>query len=122
LASWYVDSNGNAFFSELTNTSPGNNIQGNMVLNGRSWEIQTIDTTASQTTTLNIATNTTEPWAFVTLEVYTVSSCLEYPTGDVPFTNLVFSPQQTPSWSVEVSPGCNENVVVNSAGSVTISF
>jgi len=94
-----------------------------MVLAGTVWTIQTIDMTAGQQTTLNIATNTTEPWAFVTLEVYTVSTCLEYPTGSVPFTNLMFTPTGfSPSWNTEVSPGCNENVQVNGPTSVTISF
>jgi len=124
MASWYVDSAGNAFYSELTQTSPSNIIQGNMYMNPKTrvWNIATIDMTGGHSTQLNIAPNTTEPWAFVTLEVYTVNNCNEYPTGDVPFTNLMFAPAQSPSWNVQVSPGCNENVVVNGPTSVTISF
>jgi len=124
MASWYVDSAGNAYYSELTQTTSGNTIQGNMYMNPSTkvWAIATIDTSAGHSTQLNIAPNTTEPWAFVTLEVYTVSDCKEYPTGTVPFTNLVFGPSQTPSWNVEVSPGCNENVQVNGPTSVTIDF
>jgi len=124
MASWYVDSNSNAYYSMLTRTQPAHNLQGNMVKNKISgvWSIQTIDTTSSQMTTLNIATNTTEPWAFVTLEVYSVNSCNEYPTGSVLFDNLMFSPNVPPSWTVQVSPGCNENVVVNGPTSVTIDF
>jgi len=124
MASWYVDSNLNAYYSALTKTMPNNNIQGNMIMNqiNQVWSIQTIDTTANQMTTLNIATNTTEPWAFVTLEVYSINTCNEYPTGSVTFDNLVFNPSQSPSWNLQVTPGCNENVVVNSPVSVTIDF
>jgi len=123
LASWYVDSNSNAYYSALTQTQTGHGIQGNMMRNAnRVWVIQSIDTNTNQMTTLNIATNTTEPWAFVTLEVYTVSSCNEYPTGSVTFSNLVFMPSQQPSWTPQVSAGCNENVEVNSPVSVTIDF
>jgi len=124
MASWYVDSNLNAYYSTLTKTMPAHNIQGNMAKNmiNKVWTIETIDTTSTQMTTLHIATNTTEPWAFVTLEVYTVSDCNEYPTGSVEFDNLMFSPVQSPSWTVQVSPGCNENVAVNGPDSVTIDF
>jgi len=124
MASWYVDSNSNAYYSSLTRTQPAQNIQGNMVKNmiSKVWTIQTIDMTSHQMTTLNIATNTTEPWAFVTLEVYTVSSCNEYPTGSVTFDNLMFTPSFQPSWSTQVSPGCDENVNVNGPDSVTIDF
>jgi hypothetical protein len=124
MASWYVDSNGNAYYSQLTNTLSGHTIQGNMVRNPTTkvWEIETIDTNTNKMTTLNIATNTTEPYAFVTLEVYTVANCGEYPTGSVPFTNLVFKPAFTPSWTVVSEAGCSENVVVNSPSSVTIDF
>jgi len=124
MASWYVDSVGNAYYSTLTRTSSGNVIQGNMYMNPTNgvWAISTIDMTGGHSTQLNIAPNTTEPWAFVTLEVYTVSNCAEYPTGSVPFTNLVFAPPQTPSWNVQVSPGCDENVQVNGPTSVTIDF
>jgi len=124
MASWYVDSNSNAYFSDLTQTSVGHGIQGNMVRNpiSRVWEIQTIDTNSGAITTLNIATNTTEPYTFVTLEVYTVSNCNEYPTGTVPFTNLEIVPTSSPSWSPVTANGCGEKVTINSPTSVTISF
>jgi len=124
MASWYVDSVGNAFFSTLTTTKAGNNIQGNMEMNMQTkvWEISTIDTITSKMTTLNIATNTTEPYAFVTLEVYTVSNCGEYPTGSDTFMNLVVKPKFTPQWTPVTTPGCEEAVTVNSPSSVTISF
>jgi len=123
MASWYVDSNSNAYFSALTRTLAGHSILGTMVKNMMgSWAIATIDTTTMQTTTLNIATNTTEPWAFVTLEVYSVNTCNEYPTGSVTFDNLMFMPTFQPSWTSQVSPGCQENVMVNGPTSVTIDF
>jgi len=124
MASWYVDSNGNAYYSALTNTMSGHTIQGNMARNNmnRVWEIDTIDTNTNMGTTLNIATNTTEPYAFVTLEVYSVSSCGEYPTGTDTFSNLVFRPVFSPSWTIVTAGGCEETVVVNSPSSVSIDF
>jgi len=126
LASWYVDSNDNAFWSNLTQTTAGNVIQGNMVDTGDektgSWAIISNDTTANVATTLNIMTNTTEPFAFVTLEVYTVSNCNEYPAGSVEFTDLVFDPSFTPTWTPEIQKDCDESVTVGTDGSVTINF
>jgi len=126
LASWYVDSNENAYYSKLTaqnSVNAGDTIQGNMfyVLASKVWTIQSIDVTTHTPTTLKIATNTTEPYAFVTLEVYNVDSCQDYPTGTVPFTHLAFD-QFTPSWSTEATPGCGEKVSVGSATAVTITF
>jgi len=124
MASWYVDSNDNAFFSDLTKTTSGHNIQGNMVRNNANkvWTIQTIDTNTNDITTLNIATNTTEPYAFVTLEVYTVSNCGEYPTGTDTFTDLKFRPASSPTWTSVTAPGCNEGVKINSPTSISIDF
>jgi len=87
----------------------------------KAWVIQSIDQTTNTPTTLKIATNTTEPYAFVTLEVYNVDSCQDYPTGTVPFTNLAFD-QFTPKWSTEATPGCGEKVSVGSPTAVTITF
>jgi hypothetical protein len=124
MASWYVDSNGNAYYSQLTKTLTAHGIQGNMVRSttNKVWTISTIDTNTNQATTLNIATNTTEPYTFVTLEVYSVANCGEYPTGSDTFSNLVFRPAFTPSWSPVTAPGCDEGVTVNSPTSVTIKF
>jgi len=126
LASWYVDSNDNAYYSKLTAANavkPGDRIQGNMyyTLASKVWIIESIDETTHTPTTLKIATNTTEPYAFVTLEVYNVDSCQDYPTGTVPFTHLAFD-HFTPSWSTEATPGCGEKVSVGSATAVTITF
>jgi len=124
MASWYVDSNGNAYYSQLTKTTSGHKIQGNMFRNNANkvWAIQTIDTNTNEITTLNIATNTTEPYAFVTLEVYTVSNCGEYPTGTDTFTQLIFKPAWKPTWTPVTANGCNEQVKINSPTSVSIDF
>jgi len=121
LASWYVDSNDNAYYSTLTKTDAGNVITGTMVLgDDKKWVITAVDDKAASTV-LTIATNTSEPYAFVTLEVYTVSKCLEYPTGSDLFYNLMFAPTFTPTWTPETDPGCEEAVTVSSSG-VTITF
>jgi len=124
LASWYVDSNDNAFWSNLTKTAPGNTIQGNMLKDAKTgiWNISSIDVTASTITTLNIATNTSEPYAFVTLEVYTVNNCQDYPHGSVEFTDLVFAPTFSPAWTSQIQKDCNESVTITSDSDVTINF
>jgi len=123
MASWYVDSVGNAFFSTLTQTASTHRIQGNMVVNAAgTWTISCLDATTNKGTTLNIATNTSEPFAFVTLEVYTISTCLDYPTGSDVFSGLVFSPAFTPAWTPVATPGCEESAKVLSASSIQINF
>jgi len=124
LASWYVDSNNHAHYSVLTQTESGNVIVGTMVLNVTSniWVISSIDNTTGNSTVLDIATHTKEPNAFVTLEVYTISKCLEYPTGNVTFANLVFAPAFTPTWTPLTEKGCEESVTINSDGTVTLEF
>lgn len=126
MASWYVDSNSNAFFSTLTPTQSGHQIVGTMVKapTGK-WNIVTQDATSGRKTTLSIATNTTEPWAFVTLEVYSVSSCLEYPTGSDVFSKLSLvstAGPVTPKWQTVATPGCEESVKINSPSQVTVKF
>jgi len=126
LASWYVDSAGNVYYSAVTQTASGHNIQGNMMVSGTppsgTWTIQAIDTSSGQQTTLNVKTNTTEPFAFVTLEVYGILTCGDYPTGSDVFSNLVFQPSFTPNWAPVATPGCEESVSVLSPSSVQINF
>jgi hypothetical protein len=128
LASWYVDSFDNAYFSKLLQTTTGNAILGTMVETSAkdeaccNWAINSIDSTSGKNTLLTIETNTTEPFSFVTLEVYTVSNCKEYPTGSDTFSGLSFDPAFTPNWTPETTPGCQESVTVNSPTSITIDF
>jgi len=126
IASWYVDSNSRAYFSQLTNTKPGNIIQGNMSLGADStWTVASADISGNTRTTLTIKTNTTEPYVFVTLEVYGVTNCLEFPTGSDRFTNLAITQQGrefVPAWKPQVSPGCDEAVNVISPYEVEIVF
>jgi len=126
LASWYVDSMDNAYFSSLVQTTAENLITGTMDKKDSTpssvWTIESLDTTSNLSTTLNIATNTSEPDAFVTLEVYNVDSCQDYPTGTDLFYDLAFTPSTiTPSWQVQHTRGCQESVTVSDTG-VTIKF
>jgi len=122
MASWYVDSAGNSHWSVLKQSTSGHTIQGNMVLRGITWSIEILDVESSVSSTLSIATNTSEPYAFVTLEVYSVSNCLEYPTGTDMFDNLVFAPEFSPEWTPVATPGCQEGVNVVNATSVQLKF
>jgi len=95
-----------------------------MNLNANStWTITTA--TSSIQTTINVTPGASELYAFVTLEVYSVSKCGDYPTGTIPYTNLVVDVNgqvSTPSWSPTVTPGCGENVATSSPSTVTITF
>jgi len=122
MASWYVDSADNAYWSPLKQTASGHTIQGNMILSGTTWAITIIDMDTNTPSTLSIATNTTEPYAFVTLEVYSITSCMDYPTGEDTFYDLVFSPAFTPQWTPAFTPGCSEGVKVNNVSSVSLIF
>ena len=67
----------------------------------------------------------TEPYAFVTLEVYTVENCGDYPNGSCDFTQLLITDgtsQVTPQWQPQTQPGCQEAIKVNSPTSVTVKF
>jgi len=126
LASWYVTSTGQATYSTLMKTLSGHTIVGNMTLSGsQKWTITATDSDTSKDTSLNVATHVQEMYAFVTLEVYSVSTCLEFPTGTVSFTSLELesgTKSVTPSWQTTATPGCQEAVKVVSADSVQIKF
>jgi hypothetical protein len=122
IASWFVG-NGNAAFSQLKIVYPGDIIYGSMSINSNGrWVILTQDKTIGQSTSLTTTTSINEPYAFVTLEVYNVNGCTDYPqSASVPFNGLQLS--VTPSWMPQ-NPYqfCNENIAVNSPSSIVITF
>ena len=103
--SWFVSSD-HASYSQLVGPlQPRDTIVGNMTLNSagqvrifpelkisllivKKWVIETADTTKGQTTTLTVSTGVTEVDAFVTLEVYGISDCSDFPNGECVFSSL----------------------------------
>jgi len=124
IASWYVGNQGTVVYSTIQQVANGAQIFGYMNLNANStWTITTA--TSSIQTTINVTPGASELYAFVTLEVYSVSKCGDYPTGTIPYTNLVVDVNgqvSTPSWSPTVTPGCGENVATSNPSTVTITF
>jgi len=125
IASWYVTSAGQAVYSTLTQVSSGDLIVGTMLLTGSHWLIDTRDQTQGTHTQISIDTAVTEVWAFVTLEVYSITSCGQYPNGAVLFQNLALKDGQgkvVPHWQVQAQGGCGEAVTVVDPYDVKIIF
>jgi len=104
----------------------GDVILGTMVYNGnQTWSIITFDQKTKVSTTLNVNVGVDELYAFVSLEVYNVATCKDYPNGVVPYTGLSLKTKNknvTPKWQKDVTKACNEAVTINSPTSVTIKF
>lgn len=66
-----------------------------------------------------------ELWAFTALEVYDISTCLNFPEGEVTFSNLNITAEGTyyPTWDCQ-TPSLQCNLAVTSGGptAVTIAF
>jgi len=128
IASWYVTDA--AIHSKLTKVGQNDTIFGmiNETKPGK-WNINGTDTTTGVSTDLSVdkgAITRLEPWAFVTLEVYQVSACNQYPTVPLTYTNIMMSASdqpETPTWKPEKQEQiCKENVKVISPSAVTITF
>jgi hypothetical protein len=124
IASWYVGNQGTVVYSTLKQVANGAQIDGIMVLNSnKTWTISA--STGSISSAITVSPGASELYAFVTLEVYSVTKCGDYPTGTIPYTNLavdVAGQSTTPSWTPTVTPGCGENVATSSPSTVTITF
>jgi len=126
IASWFVGGS-HASYSDLVGPcSPGDTIVGNMTLNSSGqWQIITADQNNGLTTTLTVLTGVTEIDAFVTLEVYGIDTCSDYPNGQDTFSSLWLESNgvvQYADWTSQTEPDCSEAVTINSATSVTIKF
>jgi len=91
LASWYVGSN--ALYSDLIEVQAGNTIFGAIIEDPEkkgSWNIisQNVGVRSVNLVVDNLLTEE-EPWATVTLEVYSVDTCEELPTQSVDFEDIV---------------------------------
>jgi len=129
IASWYVGTSG--LHSQLVQVNVGDTILGLMSKPNsasQDWSIVSTDKTTTKSTSLQVKAPVAakEPWAFVTLEVYSVTDCTQYPTNPVVYVDLavdVKDQSATPDWTAtSFQVICNENVVVNSPSSFTINF
>ena len=123
-----------AVHSKLIQVKSGDIIFGNMTKTGSdSWFINGVDLETNENATLSItrAILKTQPWVYVTLEVYDVTSCEQYPPSgtEMPYTNLVLyeSGNEKPiSWTVgtdgQSPPVCDAKIAVKDASDVTITF
>jgi len=125
IASWYVSDSG-AVYSTLQTVSTGDSIFGNMtLLKDGKWAINSVSKNTGKSSNINVRVSTPELWAFVTLEVYSIQSCNDFPKGAISYSGLsmthLTSPI-TPKWQTESQNDCNERVTVNSPTSVTLTF
>jgi len=132
MASWYVTLNTDVVFSTLKQVDSGVVIFGNMTkLDSDTWFIDTVDTSTNDHTSITVSRSilVTQPWAYVTLEVYDIFSCDNYPTGSIPYTDLqIFALDKliTPQWEIgkagQNPPICDSSIVVKDAATVSIAF
>jgi len=126
IASWFVAGE-NAVYSDLKGPlNVGDTIIGNMtLLTDGKWQIVTEDSTLKTSTTLTVSTDVTEIDAFVTLEVYGIATCGDYPNGSDTFSNLYLEASGssvTPSWEPDTEPYCDESVDIIGPTEVTLNF
>jgi len=132
MASWYVTLDSDVYYSRLTPISSKVTMFGNMTkIGGDSWFIDSVDTSTNTHSSLTVTESILEsqPWAYVTLEVYDIFACNEYPTDTIPYSNLelyVLGKQVSPAWVIgtngQVPPICNSSISLASPYAVTIHF
>jgi len=125
IASWFVSSTGHAVYSKLTTVSVGDLLLGNMTNTNGQWDIVTYDTNSGESVTISVRPGAAELYAAITLEVYQVSSCLEYPQGSTSFFALDLKDnngQVIASWTPNVLPGCKEALDIQSPTTINIKW
>lgn len=134
IASWYVTLGSDVVYSTLKKIKAGGQIYGNMTrLGPDSWYIDTVDlksgTHSNMTITRSILKS--QPWAYVTLEVYDVSDCEQFPPAGtkMPYTELelvVGDKLQPFKWQVGTAgqkpPTCGASIDILSPSEVTITW
>jgi len=123
IASWYVGG-GNAVYSELKQVAPNNQLIGNMTLTKGQWSIVTHDSKSGATSSLTVNTGSQELYAFVTLEVYGITACGDFPNGSTAFSKLVLDAGQPikASWSPVTQNQCNEAVNIVDSSNIKIKY
>eukprot|EP00483_Globobulimina_turgida_P006731 UN06742 len=135
ISSWYVTLSNDVIQSPLIMVNPGDLIEGLMRKVGNdSWFLNSIDLTTGKNTSFTLSRSIlhSQPWVYVTLEVYNIDNCQEeYPPkgSNVPFTNLVLQNNHinttiewTPGRNGQDPPVCDAKISTYNPTSVTITF
>jgi len=125
IASWFVSSTGHAVYSKLTTVSAGDLLLGNMTNTNGLWEIVTLDTNSGETVTINVRPGASQLFASITLEVYQVTSCLQYPQGSTTFLNIHLKDSNgdaTPNWTPNTLRGCSEALSIQDPATIQIKW
>ena len=127
IASWYVTLGTDVIQSEIIKVEPGNVIFGNMTKLNKNgtWYIDSVDVKSGKHTDFTVSRSilSSQPWLYVTLEVYDIWECNEYPLGSsIPYNNLYVTEGDNNKpflfdWSIEHNavtlPICNESMTVD---------
>jgi hypothetical protein len=133
LASWWVDNSGNYAYSTPVRVSAGNALVGTLTSSGCNgkytcnWAITGSDTTNGHKTTLKKSSLAVQTTIFMTLEVYGVVSCKDYPaSGHTTFSGINVNGKSpgARAWTPIVlqSDGCGERVKVNNGTAITLYY
>jgi len=125
IASWFVSSTGHAVYSKLLTVETGALLLGNMTNSNGLWNIVTYDSNSGTDVSINVRPAASQLFASITLEVYQVSSCLEYPQGSTTFFDLVLKDgdgEATPTWTPKVLKGCQEALNIQSTNTIQIKW
>jgi hypothetical protein len=116
-------------YNSLILPSSGDYMNGTITYQGGGgWNVNIVDVTSSSSSGVTYSSSLTYTAAYVTLEVYNVSQCNEYPAS----SPATFAPMylkdstgsRTPNWNtaINVNDGCGEGVSVLSAWAVQLSY
>eukprot|EP01116_Phalansterium_solitarium_P010791 TRINITY_DN2608_c0_g1_i1.p2 TRINITY_DN2608_c0_g1~~TRINITY_DN2608_c0_g1_i1.p2 ORF type:complete len:265 (-),score=55.96 TRINITY_DN2608_c0_g1_i1:212-1006(-) len=122
IASWFVGAQ--AVYSDLVRVNPGDTVFGNMTRIGNSWFIDAyVPGPSAQHSSITVDVGATELYAFVTLEVYGINTCANFPNGVSVFSGLeIDGGSQTPEWQAQTERECSEAVKIVNPNQVVIKF
>jgi hypothetical protein len=129
-ASWFVSSSTYTYSTPIR-ISVGDSLTGTLTKGSCvsktscTWKIVGSDATSGKSTKLTYSGIPVQHDDFVTLEVYGVVKCSDYPaSGSTTFSGIQVNKGTASSWSPQIlqNDGCGENVVVNSGTSITLDY
>jgi len=133
VANWYVTVYSGAVWSNMIELEAGDEVFGNMtILDSDTWFIGSVVNNGQSSNNLTVSRSrlTSQPWAYVTLEVYNIYSCDWFPTAGnlANFTNLElfvgnFVPVTDFIWDAFSGDNpCNNTISVHGTDNIVIYF
>ncbi len=114
---WYSD--------PITDFAPGDKLYGEIVSTDGGESYTITSTTPGSSTSLTVDTKgLTFDWADVTLEVYSVTDCNQFPTQGIDFTDMKITSggkDVSATWNVIKGNSCHDAVNVIDSADVSIS-